>query len=98
MSLFETQTIVALIAGMVVGVIGFLPLMGVVVLSYRKDVQPSIAKGIVAIALSSAFLLMFEVAVWKLVPNECLAVFAGMLVGFFVMWGVLAVVAMKRKL
>lgn len=98
MSLFEPQTIVAIVAGVVLGVIGFLPLMGVVVLSYRKDVQPSIAKGIVAIALSSAFLLMVEVAVWKLVPEECLPVFAGMLVGFFVMWGVLAVVALKHKL
>ncbi len=83
--------------GAVVGVTGFIPLLGVVVFAHRGGIKPTVAKGLAAVAVSFAFLMAVLAAVWFLVPARTLEVLAGMLIGFFAMWAHLAFMAMGRR-
>ena len=59
--------------------------------------KPSIAKGLVAILLSFTFLMAVEAAIWVLRPEWLLAAFAGMLLGFFAAWTLLAFWAVRHR-
>lgn len=83
--------------GAVLGMMGFAPLLGVVVFAHRGGIRPTVAKGLAAVAVSFAFLMAVLAAVWLLVPARTLEVLAGMLIGFFAMWAFLACMAMGRR-
>lgn len=85
------------VLGVVLGIIGFVPLLLVVRMVGRGLTKPSISKGLAAVGVSFAFLMAIEAAVWILAPDDCLIVLAGMLVGFFGMWAVLAYLSMKHR-
>lgn len=93
-SVFCPEQIPVALMGAALGVIGFLPLPLAVRFARPK---PSIAKGLLAVAVSFAFLSAVEVAAWLLAPEWCLAVFAGMLLGFLASWAVMARAAMGRR-
>ena len=86
----------AFVLGMLMGAIGFSPLL--VAVFAGRGRHRSIAQGFVAVALSFAFLLAAEVALWLRARDMFPVTFMGMLVGFFAMWAVLAYVARKRRL
>ena len=86
----------ALSVGILMGAIGFLPLLAAIIAG--KGRRRSIAQGLVAVALSFAFLMAVVVVLWVRARAMFPMAFAGMLVGFFAMWAVLAYVARKRRL
>ena len=82
--------------GMLMGVIGFLPLLTAVIAGRGR--RRSIVQGLVAVALSLIFLMAAVAVLWARARATFPMAFAGMLVGFFAMWAVLAYVARKRRL
>ena len=86
----------AFVVGMLMGVIGFLPLFAAVFAGRGR--RRSIAQGFVAIAFSFVFLMATEAVLWIRALDIFPIAFTGMLVGFFAMWAVLAYMARKRRL
>ena len=95
MAPFGFQEALAFAGGVLMGAIGFSPLLAAVFAG--KGRHRSIAQGLVAVAFSFAFLMAVEVVLWKLARGLLLTAFVGMLVGFFAMWAVLAYMARKRR-
>ena len=85
----------SLFTGVFIGVVGFMPLLVADIAGGMG--HRTITRGIVAVALSFAFLMAVEAALWILAREVLLTVFAGMLVGFFSMWAVLALMAKRRR-
>lgn len=96
MSEFDASALPFVLLGLVAGTIGFLPLYGAVRSAHRGRRKPEVAKGFAAIGASFAFLLAFEAVSWLLAPENILAILAGMVVGFFAMWGVLAFLVLRH--
>ena len=86
----------ALPIGMLMGAVGFLPLLAAVVAGTGR--RRSIVQGFIAVALSFAFLMAIVVVLWVQARAIFPTAFVGILVGFFAMWAVLAYVARKRRL
>lgn len=82
--------IAPLLVGVGLGVAGFAPMLAVTLLVRNKRMQPSVGKGMVAVALSLVFLMGALAAVWVLAPQDILVVSLGFLGGFLGMWAVLA--------
>lgn len=87
----------ALAVGAVAGVLGFMPLMLTVVFARRGAFKPSIGKGLAALMVSFLFLSAFIAFAWKFIPGFFLATVAGMVVGFFAMWALLAFISIGRR-
>lgn len=88
--------LIACMAGVGLGVIGFAPLLLVVELARTGRIHPTIGKGMAALAVSFVFLMLSLTMVWSIAPRVILAVIVGVLIGFLAMWAVLAVRSMSR--
>ena len=97
MPIITPHVCLMVVLGAVLGIIGFVPLLLVVRMVGRGLTKPSVSKGLAAVGVSFAFLMAIEAAVWILAPDDCLIVLAGMLVGFFGMWAILAYLSMKHR-
>ena len=86
----------AFVVGMLMGVIGFSPFLIAVIAGRGR--RRSIRQGLLAIMLSSGFLTIAVGIIWLRSGSIFLTAFAGMLVGFFAMWAILAYMARKRRL
>lgn len=86
----------ALVMGMLMGAVGFLPLL--VAIFAGRGRRRSIAQGLVAVALSFAFLMAAVTVLWVWARTVFPMTFTGILVGFFAMWAALAYVARRRSL
>lgn len=85
-------------AGCAVGIVGFIPLQASAASARRSGERPSLARGMLAVMLSFAVLSLGAIASWIFARDGIVPVLAGMLVGFFAMWGRLAHLAMGRRL
>ena len=97
MPIISPHVCLMVLLGMVLGIIGFVPLYVAVRLTYQRRIEASVAKGMAVLGLSFVFYLTTGAAVWILAPHDSLTVIVGMLVGFFAMWVYLAYAAMKRR-
>lgn len=78
------------VAGIVMGFLGFLPLLSITLLGREAGSKTKVRFGLVSVAVSAIFLTLFEAAVWELAPEGMLGATAGMLLGFFAGCGLLA--------
>ena len=78
------------------GVAGFAPLLAVVQMVRSGRIKPSVGKGMVALAISFIFLMTAFGAIWLLAPRDLPVVAVGFLMGFLVMWAVLAAKTMSH--
>ena len=85
------------VIGVIAGVLGFLPLLLVTISAHRARSKPAVMHGVASLAVSTAFLLVFEAAVWELAPGGMLMATAGMLLGYFAMCGVLVAWSLKHR-
>lgn len=81
--------------GAALGIAGFLPLLAAISLRRRMG-RLAIASGLAAVAVSFAFLMLAEAAVWVLRPEWLLPAVAGMLVAFLALWALLALRASRH--
>ena len=91
-----TQTAAPALMGLCLGIAGFMPLFAAVRVT-RAAAKPRITVGLAAIGISFAFLMAVEAATWALRPEWLLSVTAGMLVGFFASWALLASWASRHR-
>lgn len=94
----DSGDIGVLAMGMGIGVLGFLPMLTVVVLAHGKRLRPTVGKGVAALAVSFAFLMASFAFMWVLMPADLVVFAIGFLGGFLVMWAVLAAMTMSRRL
>lgn len=87
-----------LVAGVGIGIVGFLPMPAVVLLARKGCVRPTVGKGMAAIAISFVFLMASFALVWAVAPADVVVFAIGFLGGFLVMWAVLAAMTMIRRL
>lgn len=90
------STAIPVLMGSCLGIAGFVPLFAAVRVA-RISAKPRIALGLAAVGISFAFLMAVETAVWVLRPAWLLPVVAGMLLGFFASWALLALWASRRR-
>ncbi len=94
----DSSDIVLLVAGMGIGVAGFMPMSMVVLLARKKRIRATVGKGMAALAISFAFLMAAFALMWAVAPADLVVFAIGFLVGFLVMWAVLAAITMSRRL
>lgn len=87
-----------LVAGVGIGIVGFLPMSAVVLLARKGRVRPTVGKGMAAIAISFVFLMASFALMWAVAPADVVVFAIGFLGGFLVMWAVLAAMTMSRRL
>lgn len=88
---------VAALGGAAMGAIGFLPLLAAVLAARRPGARPTVAWGLVAVAVSTVFLASVGAAVWVYDPKVFLPFVVGGIIGFFVMWALLAAMSLSRR-
>lgn len=94
----DSSDISVLVTGMGVGVAGFMPMLTVVLLARKKRIQPTVGKGMAALAVSFVFLMAVFALMWAVAPADLVVFAIGFLGGFLVMWAVLAAITMSRRL
>lgn len=94
----DSSDIGVLVAGMGIGVAGFMPMLTVVLLARKKSMRPTVGKGMAALAISFVFLMAALALMWAVAPADLVVFAIGFLGGFLVMWAVLAVITMSRRL
>ena len=97
-SMVDSSDIGVLVAGMGIGVAGFMPMLAVVLLARKKCMRPTVGKGMAALAISFVFLMAVLALMWAVAPADLVVFAIGFLGGFLVMWAVLAVITMSRRL
>lgn len=85
-----------LVAGVGIGIVGFLPMSAVVLLARKGRVRPTVGKGMAAIAISFVFLMASFALMWAVAPADVVVFAIGFLGGFLVMWAVLAAKTMSH--
>lgn len=85
-----------LAVGMGLGVAAFAPLFAVVLLARSGRLKPTVGKGMAALGISFVFAMTALALVWMSAPQDMLVVAIGFLVGFLVMWAVLAAKTMSH--
>ncbi len=92
----ESESLAALVAGVGLGIVGFAPMLAVVVLARKGRIKPTVGKGLAALAVSFVFLMAGLSAAWVLAPGTILMTSAGFLGGFLAMWAALAAISMSH--
>lgn len=85
-----------LAVGMGLGVATFAPLFAVVLLARSGRLKPTVSRGMAALGVSFAFAMAAFALVWMSVPQDFPVVAVGFLMGFLVMWAVLAAKTMSH--
>ena len=85
-----------LVAGVGIGIVGFLPMSAVVLLARKGRERPTVGKGMAAIAISFVFLMASFALMWAVAPADVVVFAIGLLGGFLVMWAVLAATTMSH--
>ena len=80
------------LVGIVIGAIGFSPLLAAVFAARRPG-----ARGLVAIAVSTVFLASAGAVAWVYDPEGFLLFVMGGTIGFFGMWALLAAMSLGRR-
>lgn len=93
-----SSDISVLVAGVGIGIAGFLPMSAVVLLARKGRMRPTVGKGMVAVAISFVFLMASFALMWALAPADVVVFAIGFLGGFLIMWAVLAAMTMSRRL
>ncbi len=86
----------AILAGLVVGIFAFLPLVLALLPVLRRTGDANMSKGMIGVCISFVVLLLGVMVVYLLVPAALVAFLAGELVGFFVGWIAVALYVMVR--
>ncbi len=60
----DSSDIGVLVAGMGIGVAGFMPMLAVVLLARKKRMRPTVGKGMAALAISFVFLMAVFALMW----------------------------------
>ena len=94
----DSSDIGVLVAGVGIGIAGFLPMSAVVLLVRKGRMRPTVGKGMVAVAISFVFLMASFALMWALAPADVVVFAIGFLGGFLIMWAVLAAMTMSRRL
>ncbi len=94
----DSSDIGLLVAGMGIGIAGFMPMLAVVLLARKKHIRATVGKGMAALAVSFVFLMAAFALVWAVAPADLVVFATGFLGGFLVMWAVLAAITMSRRL
>ena len=85
------------VVGVIAGLLGFLPMFLVVMRGRKASSGSDMGAGLASVLVSFVLLWTFELVVRVLAEDELVAASVGMLVGFLVMWGVLAVLSMRGR-
>ena len=85
------------LAGVAIGAIGFSPLLAAVLATRRPGARPTVARGLAAIAVSTAFLALTGAFAWVYAPEGFLLFVMGGTIGFFGMWALLAAMSLGRR-
>lgn len=96
--MIDSGDIGVLVAGMGIGVAGFMPMLTVVLLAWKKRMRPTVGKGMAALAISFVFLMAVFALMWAVAPADVVVFAIGFLGGFLIMWAVLAAMTMSRRL
>lgn len=96
--MIDSNDIGVLVAGVGIGIAGFLPMLAVVLLARAKRMRPTVGKGMAALAVSFVFLMASFALMWAVAPADLVVFAIGFLGGFLVMWAVLAAMTMSRRL
>ncbi len=94
----DSSDIGLLVAGMGIGIAGFMPLLAVVLLARKRRIRATVGKGMAALAVSFAFLMAALALMWVVAPADLVVFAIGFLGGFLIMWAVLAAITMGRRL
>lgn len=90
------HNIARLVLGAVAGIVGYLPVLAVLVLTRRGRLKPGVGVGAAAVGVSFAMLTAFEGAVLAWAPQDFYTISTGGVVGYLTMLVLLAVYALRR--
>lgn len=85
------------VGGIALAVVGFAPLVAVMLLVRRGRVQPGLRWGALAVAASFGLLTVAEGIAWLLIPQSFLALSIGLALGYVVMLTPMAFTALKWR-
>lgn len=88
---------VMVLVGIVIGAIGFSPLLAAVFAARRPGAQPTVARGLVAISVSTVFLASVGALAWVYDSEGFILFVMGGTIGFFGMWALLAAMSLGRR-
>lgn len=86
-----------IVAGTLVGIVSFVPLVLVLIPALRRSGNVSMVKGMLGIITSFGLLVMGVMVTWLLSRPSLVAFAIGEIVGFFVCWTLVAVVFIVRR-
>lgn len=96
MHLLSPSMVPVLLFGVGLGVVGFAPMFVTVRMVRSGRIKPSLSKGMAAFAVSLVVSAAAFVVVMLVAPRDILVIAIGFLVGFQIMWAVLAALTMSR--